>query len=130
MNQPGQLRDLSAPECWELLAGAPVGRIIWSTATGPEVVPVNFTSDGSTIRIRTAAYSALVQKVDAERVAFEVDSISETDHSGWSVVARGQAEIRYGADDGPTPEPWAAGSRHTTIAIAVDHITGRRLLPG
>ncbi|WP_244929836.1 pyridoxamine 5'-phosphate oxidase family protein [Nocardioides sp. W7] len=129
-NKPGQLRDLSAPECWELLTTAPVGRIIWNTASGPEVVPVNFVADGSTIRIRTAAYSALVQKVDAERVAFEADSIDETDHSGWSVVARGRAEVRYGADDGPTPEPWVGGTRHTIVAVVVDQITGRRLTTG
>jgi nitroimidazol reductase NimA-like FMN-containing flavoprotein (pyridoxamine 5'-phosphate oxidase superfamily) len=126
---PGQLQDLTPEECWELLTTTTLGRIAWTTASGPEVVPVNFVTEGSTVRIRTAAYSALAQKVDAERVAFEVDAIDEATHSGWSVLVRGLAEIEYDADGGPTPEPWASGSRHTTVEIVVDQITGRRLVP-
>ena len=80
----GQLVDLPADECWQLLTTTPVGRIAWSTSTGPVVVPVNFAVDGRTIKIRTAAYSAMVQKADVERVAFQVDRIDEATHTGWA----------------------------------------------
>lgn len=126
----GQLVDLSAEECWELITTMPVGRIAWSTSTGPVVVPVNFSVDGRSIKIRTAAYSSMVQKADVERVAFEVDHIDEATHSGWSVLARGRAEVRYGEpDDGTGPEPWPRGPRSATVVIDVDEITGRWLNP-
>lgn len=126
----GQLVDLSAEECWELITTMPVGRIAWSTSTGPVVVPVNFSVDGRSIKIRTAAYSSMVQKADVERVAFEVDHIDEATHTGWSVLARGRAEVRYGEpDDGTGPEPWPRGPRSATVVIDVDEITGRWLNP-
>ncbi|CAI9407652.1 pyridoxamine 5'-phosphate oxidase family protein [Nocardioides sp. T2.26MG-1] len=126
----GQLVDLPADECWQLLTTTPVGRIAWTTSTGPEVIPVNFAVDGRTIKIRTAAYSAMVQKADAERVAFQVDRIDEDTHTGWSVLARGRAEVRYGDPEEPTgPEPWVRGPRSATVVIDVDEITGRWLNP-
>jgi nitroimidazol reductase NimA-like FMN-containing flavoprotein (pyridoxamine 5'-phosphate oxidase superfamily) len=126
----GQLVDLPPDECWQLLTTTPVGRIAWTTATGPEVIPVNFAVDGRTIKIRTAAYSAMVQKADAERVAFQVDRIDEDTHTGWSVLARGRAEVRYGDPEEQTgPEPWVRGPRSATVVIDVDEITGRWLNP-
>lgn len=122
--------ELDPAECWELLASVPVGRVAWTTSAGPAVVPVNHVVDAQTVRFRTAAYAALAQKVDAERVAFEADAIDPASRTGWSVVARGRAEVRYdGGRDGavPLPEPWAAGSRHTVVVVHVDEITGRRL---
>lgn len=127
----GQLVDLPADECWQLLTTTPVGRIAWTTSTGPVVVPVNFAVDGRTIKIRTAAYSAMVQKADVERVAFQVDRIDDATHTGWSVLARGRAEVRYGEpEDGSGPEPWPRGPRSATVVIDVDEITGRWLNPG
>ena len=87
--------------------------------------------DGRTIKIRTAAYSAMVQKADVERVAFQVDRIDEATHTGWSVLARGRAEVRYGEpEDESGPEPWPRGPRSATVVIDVDEITGRWLNPG
>lgn len=126
----GQLVDLPADECWQLLTTTPVGRIAWSTRSGPVVVPVNFVVDGRTIKVRTAAYSAVVQKADVERVAFQADRIDETTRTGWSVLARGRAEVRYGdRADEAGPEPWPRGPRSATVVIDVDEITGRWLNP-
>ncbi len=127
----GQLVDLPAGECWQLLTTVPVGRIAWATTSGPVVVPVNFVVDGRTVRLRTAAYSAMVQKADVERVAFQADHIDEATHTGWSVLARGRAEVRYGEAEGDTgPTPWPRGPRSATVVIDVDEITGRWLNPG
>lgn len=47
-------------------------------------------------------------------------------------MARGQAEI-VPWDEVPEPEqrpsPWVAGSRNFYVRIAVERLTGRRLLP-
>lgn len=127
MEHPGgRLVDLSADECWQLLTTTEVARIAWTTASGPMVVPVNFATDGRALYVRTAAYSAMVQKVDDERVAVQVDRIDEASHTGWSVLARGVAEVRYD-DGGPEPAPWPRGPRSATVVVTVDEITGRRL---
>ncbi|MFC7493582.1 MULTISPECIES: pyridoxamine 5'-phosphate oxidase family protein [unclassified Nocardioides] len=124
------LTELSDQACWDLLRSTQVGRIAWTTADGPVVLPVNHVVDGRSIRIRTRGGSALVQKVDLERVAFEVDRIDEATHRGWSVLARGRAAVRYGDDAGGSrPNPWPSGPRSAVVTIAVDAITGRRLGP-
>lgn len=126
-NGHGQLVELTEDECWELLGGVEVGRIAWPTAAGPEIVPVNHVVDGTTLRIRTPAYSALVREADDERVALEADGLDAGTRTGWSVVARGRAEVRYDGDRGPDPDPWPEGSRRTLLVVTVDSITGRRL---
>lgn len=131
-NERGRLVELSEDECWELLASVEVGRIAWATATGPQVVPVNHVTHGTELRVRTPAYSALVQEADDQRVAFEADRLDPVTRTGWSVVAHGRVEVRYGADSGagPLPDPWPAGSRHTLLVVVVDEITGRRITSG
>lgn len=126
----GQLHELPEDECWELLAGAEVSRIAWTTGSGPQIVPVNHVVDGHTLRVRTPAYSALVREADDQRVAVEVDGLDPATRTGWSVVARGRAEVRYDADAGPEPDPWPAGARRTLVVVTVDEVTGRRLTPG
>ena len=52
-----RLVELTPDECWQLAGSCPVGRLAWTTTHGPMVIPVNFTVDGDTVHIRTAAYS-------------------------------------------------------------------------
>jgi hypothetical protein len=123
-----RLSELTIEECWALLGTASVGRIAWSTNRGPEVIPVNFALDGHDVHIRTGGYSAMAQKVDVERVALQVDQVDEQAHTGWSVLARGRAEVRYGEPTGaPMVTPWPDGPRSATVVIAIDEISGRRL---
>ena len=53
------LTDLDEAECYRLAMTEPVGRLVWTGSQGPSVVPVNFTLEPGTVRVRTAAYSAL-----------------------------------------------------------------------
>jgi nitroimidazol reductase NimA-like FMN-containing flavoprotein (pyridoxamine 5'-phosphate oxidase superfamily) len=130
-NEQARPVELSAAECWELLGSAPIARVAWTTTAGPAVVPVNHVVADGTVRFRTAAYTALATKVDAELVAIEADAVDPDTRTGWSVVARGRAEVRYdgGRDELALPEPWAAGSRHTLVVVEVTEISGRRLAP-
>lgn len=130
-NEQARPVELAPEECWELLAAAPVARVAWTTTAGPAIVPVTHVVHEGTVRFRTAAYSALASKVDAERVAVEADTVDPGTRTGWSVVATGRAEIVYDGGGHATvvqPEPWAAGSRHTLVVVHVDAITGRRLV--
>ena len=119
------LSELDRNECWELAASVPVGRIAWTTASGPVVVPVNFVIEEERVVLHTAPYAALVREADDSVVAFEVDEIDPVTRCGWSVLLRGRA--RAGGAGGPTVDTWAGGGRRLTVVIDVHEITGRRV---
>lgn len=126
----GVLGDLGPGECLELAASRPVGRLAWQGPAGPSIVPVNFVVDGRSVRVRTAAYSALARECDDSLVAFEVDDLDEGARTGWSVLMRGRARIEYdGWAGGDEPDVWPAGSRALHLQVEVDEITGRRIVP-
>ena len=129
---PTELRDLTAAECWELLATRTLGRIAWTAADGPVVLPVNYGVAGETLWIRTSAYVALVREADQSPVAVEVDLVDETARTGWSVLVRGTAHVRFPSDGGATPpdvETWPAGPRPLWVVVDPREVTGRRLVP-
>jgi uncharacterized protein len=126
----GTLHDLEPSQCWELAASRPVGRLAWQGSAGPSVVPVNFVVDGRSVRVRTAAYSALARESDDGPVAFEVDDFDEDARCGWSVLMRGHARVEYdGWAGGDEPDVWPAGPRALRLRVEVEEITGRRIVP-
>ena len=78
--------------------------------------PVNFTVDGRSVHIRTAAYSAAARECDDSPVAFEIDMFDEAERSGWSVLMRGHAHLDFGSRAGvDEPDVWPAGTRHLQL---------------
>lgn len=127
----GRLVELSPDECWELAASRPIGRLAW---TGPHgrlaVIPVNFTVDGRSVHIRTAAYSEAARECDDSPVAFEIDMFDEAERSGWSVLMRGHAHLDFGSEPSvDEPDVWPAGTRHLKLRVEVEEVTGRRIHP-
>ena len=55
----GRLRELTRSECFELLAGARLGRVAVVDDRGPVVFPVNFVLDRHTVVFRTEPASFL-----------------------------------------------------------------------
>ena len=133
-----RLIELSATRCWELVASQPVGRLAWNGAKGPTVIPVNFTVVGSTLQLRTAAWSVLARECDDSPVSFEVDHLDPRSRTGWSVLLRGWAHLDYAgsgsegrSDAGQDVDVWAGGARELGVVIEVDDATGRQIgLPG
>ncbi len=121
------LTDLDEAECYRLAATEPVGRLVWTGSQGPSVVPVNFHLEQGTVRVRTAAYSALAQECDDSRVAFEVDAYDPDSRLGWSVIMTGRASVGFVQPGVPAPEAWPIGAKAVQLTIAVDKVTGRRL---
>jgi nitroimidazol reductase NimA-like FMN-containing flavoprotein (pyridoxamine 5'-phosphate oxidase superfamily) len=127
-------RELTPRECYERLqsqAGG-VGRLAVCTPLGPTIYPVNFTVDAHAIVFRTSAYSELSTFVRHADVAFEIDYIDWGTRRGWSVVAKGRAEIVEDPEEidrlrevGHEPRPWAKGLRRTYVRIPWREITGR-----
>jgi len=122
-----RLIDLEVDECWALAAARPVGRIAWSGASGPTVLPVNFTVNGTSVLVRTTAYSEVARECDDSPMAFEVDDIDPADRTGWSVLLRGRGHLEYGPGQGDEPEVWLSGPRSLRLRIDVTEVTGRRL---
>lgn len=123
---------LTPAECIRLITPGGVGRVAFSTAAGPAVLPVNFTLVSGSIIFRTGA-GTLIEAHGDDTVGFEVDHIDEALRQGWSVLARGQAhrvlqasELRH-VRETVTVEPWAEGKREAYVRVVPYQITGRRI---
>ena len=123
---------LSEQQCQLLLGTKDIGRIAFSVGGVPEIFPVNYAADRSTVVFRTAEGTRL-QRAVMLRVAFEVDDWDPATGIGWSVVVKGVAQgITSGIDPfaialrGRHVAPLAPGTREYWIAIYPSEITGRR----
>jgi hypothetical protein len=129
---PGRLRDIPLPECLELVASRPVGRISYCSVSGPGTVPVNHVLIDGDILLRTSPHSELGQHlIEKPRVCNQVDDFDEFTQSGWSVLIQGLATIIQPSELPPTaehPAPWVEGSRTLHIRIRGDRVTGRRVM--
>ena len=123
---------LTPAECHRLIAPGGIGRIAFTTASGPVVFPVNFAMVADTIVSRTGAGTIFEGHAD-ELVALEVDHIDDALCQGWSVLVRGQAhrvahpsELWHLREDAMV-WPWAGGNREVYLRIVPTKVTGRRI---
>ncbi|WP_406411542.1 helix-turn-helix domain-containing protein [Streptomyces sp. NBC_01614] len=127
-----EFTELSPDECRSLLGPHGVGRIALSTASGPVVVPVNYSVVDGAIVFRTA--SGTTPSLAAGRpVAFEVDRIDDAFSRGWSVLVRGRARAVTDPDEARRltesaySRPWAGGGRDLWVRVEQQAVTGRRI---
>ena len=83
--------EFTRSECFELVACEHVGRVAVVDDRGPVVVPVNFVLDRHMVVFRTDGGTKLDAASRGSRVAFEVDGIDASAHTGLSVLVRGEA---------------------------------------
>jgi nitroimidazol reductase NimA-like FMN-containing flavoprotein (pyridoxamine 5'-phosphate oxidase superfamily) len=126
------LRTLTAAECFDLLSPGGVGRVAFTTADGPVVLPVNYAMAGQTVVFRTAPDSLLAGYMDG-LAGFEVDRLDEALSRGWSVLVTGhavcvtsEADVRH-LEQRTNIRPWAGGARDVYVQIIPRKITGRRI---
>lgn len=125
------LELLDEDDCLALMATVPVGRVAVSSGALPAVFPVNFTLYGRRIVFKTGAGTKLDSAVRNAVVAFEVDSFDAVYHSGWSVLAVGQARditdnLEIIGGDGRV-RAWAGGERNHYVSIEIELLSGRRI---
>ena len=131
----GRVERLSPAECRRLLAAGAVGRLGYSTANGPRIVPMNYTLVGERLIFRTTPDTEAGRCADGAQVAFEVDQVDEFLHAGWSVLVTGEAdqittrELQL-LDVFQVPDPWPAGERSLFLQLPLTALTGRRVHPG
>jgi nitroimidazol reductase NimA-like FMN-containing flavoprotein (pyridoxamine 5'-phosphate oxidase superfamily) len=133
--QPRQTLELTEDECWQLLGGVGMGRVVFTMRAMPAIRPVNHLTDGKTIIIRSHLGSAITAHAsgDGTVVCYEADDLDPVRHTGWSVIATGMARLvsdpamvaRYER----LLEPWVDSQMDHVIAITPQTITGIRL-PG
>ena len=126
------LQTLTAAECYDLLSPGGVGRVAFTAADGPVVLPVNFAMAGQTVIFRTAPDRLLAGYLDGP-AGFEVDRLDEALSQGWSVLVSGravrvtrEAEVRR-LEQHAGVRPWAGGARDVYVRIIPRRITGRRV---
>ncbi|WP_348638553.1 pyridoxamine 5'-phosphate oxidase family protein [Actinomadura madurae] len=85
------LEILDEGECRDLLAGARIGRIVFTHQALPAVQPVNFVLSRDHIVIKTSRTSRLATAAANTVVAFEIDEFDTAARTGWSVVVVGRA---------------------------------------
>ena len=126
------LEELSEDQCWSFLARKRVGRLAVSIENRPDIFPVNYRIDDETIIVRTAPGLKLAAATLGRGIAFEVDSLDELNHTGWSVVIHGTASELQQLDELLAAErlliePWARGIKNRYLRIAPQRVTGRRI---
>jgi Pyridoxamine 5'-phosphate oxidase len=141
--RPRQGINLTAGECWELLASVSIGRVVFTHRAMPAIRPVNHIIDGRTIVFRThdgaaIASRAMEHSADSEGmpsgsvVAYETDELDPVRHTGWSVIATGFARLVTNPDHVArylaVTEPWIAGEMNQVVAIEPQFISGLRLV--
>ena len=121
---------LTEQECWSLLEQHVVARLAVDIGGQPDIFPINYLIDGSSIVFRTGAGTKLAGAVLSRHVAIEIDGL-EVDGSVWSVVVKGIAheitdmEERFAMDDLPL-YPWIASEKPNFVRIEPQLTTGRR----
>jgi nitroimidazol reductase NimA-like FMN-containing flavoprotein (pyridoxamine 5'-phosphate oxidase superfamily) len=131
---PGSLLVLDRERCLELLSVRPVGRLAFTRRALPDIIPVNYTTDGDAILIRMEAGSPAAAAVTGAVVAFQVDDLDLETHTGWSVTVVGQAVEVMDAQErrraGDRLVSWAGNQRDHLLRIATERMTGRLLFSG
>jgi uncharacterized protein len=126
-------RELAFDDCVRLLHAGVVGRAAVSTPDGPQIIPMNYAVADEALLLATSPYSALGTYGDGNLIAFEVDHFDYDNHTGWSVVVRGRAEVVSDPDALVkmrrtwAPRPWADGSRNLHLRIPWTELSGRSL---
>ncbi|MFC8373543.1 pyridoxamine 5'-phosphate oxidase family protein [Streptomyces sp. NPDC057239] len=133
MSRNDAFRALDRQECLRLLAGVPVGRVIYTRQALPAVLPVNFSLDtDASVLLATSPGSDLVRAVDGTVVAFEADEFQAEARSGWSVIVTGRATVVTDPAEHERlvrtgPASWMPLRETVFVRIEAEMVTGREL---
>ncbi|MEV7187617.1 pyridoxamine 5'-phosphate oxidase family protein [Kitasatospora sp. NPDC093102] len=130
---------LERKDCLRLLAGVPLGRVVFTKDALPAIRPVNHVVADGAIIIRTHEGAALtsaagVPGAPGPVVAYEADAIDLDTHLGWSVVVTGYAELVTDPAEVRRYEelatPWVDAAMHHVVRIRPELVTGFLLAAG
>jgi nitroimidazol reductase NimA-like FMN-containing flavoprotein (pyridoxamine 5'-phosphate oxidase superfamily) len=135
-----RMAELTEADCLRLLTTARVGRVVFTDAALPAVLPLTYLLRDRTVLMGTAAGSRLARVAAGGLLAFEIDELDPDTETGWSVVVTGIASVesmRAAADTAgstgqpePLPRPWAPGRDDQLIRLPCTQLTARRITAG
>lgn len=116
-------------ECWDLLAGVALGRLVTSVDGQPEIFPVNYVVQRRTVLFRTAEGTKLVSTAINNRVLFEADDHNVAE--GWSVIVKGWARSLRTDEEIEDAEraqllSWTTTEKTHYVRVIAETVTGRR----
>jgi hypothetical protein len=110
---------LTERECLSLLAGARVGRLVYTARALPAVLPTRFRlGSGGDVLVHPRAVDGLARSLDGSVVAFEADLV-RPDGGGWTVTVVGPANAEG--------TPGSPGGEEALLRIGPGLISGWRL---
>jgi uncharacterized protein len=120
---------LSERECWDLLGGMSLGRLVTAVDDEAHIFPVNFAVQNRTVLFRTAAGTKLISAAINNHVLFEADDHDAAE--GWSVIVQGVARTlrtdeELAEADRAQLLPWTATSKTHYVRVSPVRVTGRR----
>lgn len=131
--RPRSLHELDRAEALRLLAGVPIGRVVFTQRAMPAIRPVNHVVDDGDVFIRTHAGAAVLTAV-GQVVAYEADLVTAENRLGWSVIVTGKAKLEHDPATVARVEqlirPWVDQDRDHFIRIHPEFVTGYTLAPG
>jgi uncharacterized protein len=126
------LELLSHLECVQLLTSAQVGRVVFTMAALPAVVPVTFAVHEAAVVMCTAAETRLAAAADGGVLAFEIDELDPRTRTGWSVVVTGVAKLvtdpLASSRLHGIVAPWAPAHHDVFIRLPLTVVSGRRIV--
>jgi len=126
------LEVLTREECWEHLRRARLGRLVYTDAALPAVVPVSFAVVGEELVIAATSGTKIAVAARGDIVALQIDEADALTRTGWSVTAVGSSHRMGDTHLAATLRaeglvPWAPTLWATYISISVRLLTGRKL---
>ncbi len=132
MALPAPPAAIDREECLRLLAGAAVGRVVFTASAMPAAQPVAFLVEDDEIVFRASGPIGTARK---DVVAFEADDIDPNTLTGWSVLGVGETyEVRDPARLArivglPLTLLGTASPESTVIAIRLRQLSGQHVRP-
>jgi nitroimidazol reductase NimA-like FMN-containing flavoprotein (pyridoxamine 5'-phosphate oxidase superfamily) len=110
------IEEMSEEDCRSHLAAGRLGRLAVQAGDHPEIFPVSYVFDGTSIIFRTEPGTKL-SAASMAKVAFEIDEVDRTAGTGWSVMAKGTA---FDVTDSIDPASQAARTTPIDSPVAAD----------
>ena len=124
--------ELDEQVCRQLLATVPLGRLGFTEAALPRILPVHFTVLGDDVVIGCLNGPKVRIAARGDVVAFEADSYDPVTHEGWAVNVIGVARLITDRDDVAALDalgftPWLPHQERFYFAVRMDAVQGRTL---
>lgn len=124
--------ELDEPVCRRLLATVPIGRLGFTEAALPRILPVHFTVRGDDVVIGSLGGTKVRSALRGDVVAFEADSYDPVTHEGWAVNVIGISRVLTDPDEVATLDalgftPWSPHQDRHYFAVRMDAVQGRTL---